>query len=267
MMLLGAASDLTLAVLVCLALIVGTWLVSNFTGNHSQVDRLWSVAPPAYAILFAAATHFTNLRVDLAAALVTLWGVRLTYNFWRKGGYRRGSEDYRWAVLRARLGPTGFAVFNATFIAPFQNVLLLALAFPVWCAAHGTRPLGWLDALAAVGFVVLLCGETIADRQQWDFHAEKARRQAAGEPGPAFLTTGFFRYSRHPNFFCEISLWWCVWLFSVAAGVPWYTGIACPVTLTLLFQGSTTMTERITRAKYAAYAEYQRTTSRLVPLP
>ena len=41
-------------------------------------------------------------------ALVTLWGARLTFNFARKGGYAPGGEDYRWAVLRARMN--GLAV-------------------------------------------------------------------------------------------------------------------------------------------------------------
>ena len=267
MMLSGVALDLTLAVLLCLALVAATWLASVVTGNYSQVDRLWSVAPPVYALIFAAFTRFGDARVDLMVTLITLWGIRLTYNFWRKGGYTRGSEDYRWSVLRARLGPSLFGVFNATFIAPFQNVLLLALAFPVWCAAHGHAPLGWIDALATLGFLVSLCGETIADRQQWDFHREKARRRATDEPGPEFLTTGLFRFSRHPNFFCEISMWWCIWLFSYAAGIPAYLGLVGPVVLTLLFQGSTTMTENITRSKYPTYAQYQRTTSRLLPLP
>jgi len=38
-------------------------------------------------------------------ALVILWGARLTFNFARKGGYARGGEDYRWAVLRGRMAP------------------------------------------------------------------------------------------------------------------------------------------------------------------
>ena len=63
-------------------------------------------------------------------------------------------------------------------------------------------------------------------------------------------------------------MWWCVYLFSVAAGAGWLNGtIGGAVLLTALFQGSTTMTERVTRSKYPAYAAYERTTSRLVPLP
>ena len=79
-----------------------------------------------------------------------------------------------------------------------------------------------------------------------------------------FLTTGLFRYSRHPNFFCEQAMWWVYYVFSVAAGagvLNWT--IAGAASLTLLFQGSTWITEKITLRKYPAYARYQKTTSRL----
>jgi len=63
-------------------------------------------------------------------------------------------------------------------------------------------------------------------------------------------------------------MWWSVYLFSVAAGAGWLNlTLAGPVLLTLLFQGSTTMTERVSASKYPGYAAYQRRTSRLLPLP
>lgn len=82
-----------------------------------------------------------------------------------------------------------------------------------------------------------------------------------------FLTTGLFRYSRHPNFFCEVALWWVFYGFSVSAGAGWLNPTVCGVvTLTALFQGSTNFTETISASKYAEYAAYQRRTSRLVPM-
>ena len=63
-------------------------------------------------------------------------------------------------------------------------------------------------------------------------------------------------------------MWWMVYLFSVAAGAGWLNAtIAGTVLLTLLFQGSTAMTEGLSLEKYPSYAKYQRTTSRLVPWP
>lgn len=253
----------------CAALIVLCWLISIVAKNYSQVDRLWSILPVVYVGYFAATQHFTDARLDVMFVLVLVWGARLTYNFARKGGYRWSSEDYRWPVLRERLGPVAFQLFNLGFIATFQNVLLFAITLPAYVAATQHTPFGALDAVFALAFAVFLLGETIADRQQWDFHADKHARLARGETvDPPFLTRGLFRYSRHPNFFCEMAMWWCIYGFAVAATGIWLQPvIAGVVVLTLLFQGSTTMTEGLTRAKYPSYAQYQQSTSRLFPLP
>src|SRR5262249_43985514 len=147
---------------------------------------------------------------------------------------------------RERLGPTRFQLLNATFIAPVQNAILLAITLPAWEAARHPTPLNALDALAAGGFVLFLVGGKVADQQQWRLPQEKQAGRAQG-----FLDHGLFAFSRHPNFFCEISIWWCFWIFSLAAGagVP-NLALAGPVVLTLLFQGSTAFTEQLTSAKY-----------------
>jgi len=267
---LAPSSPLHFAALACAALTVACWLASIVTRNYSQVDRLWSIAPPLYVGWFAAQAGFRDARLDVMTALTALWGARLTYNFARKGGYRRGNEDYRWEATRRRLGPVGFQILNATFIAPFQNALLLLLALPAWVALERrAAPFGALDAAATALFLLFFAGEVVADEQQWRFQTDKQARKGRGEPVAAeFLTTGLFRFSRHPNFFCEMALWWSFYLFAVAAGAGALdASIAGAAVLTLLFQGSTRLTERLSREKYPAFAEYQATTSRLIPLP
>ncbi|MCA9563329.1 MAG: DUF1295 domain-containing protein [Myxococcales bacterium] len=261
---------LTVSLILLAAIIVGCLVVSIVTGNYSQVDRLWSITPPLYVGVFAAAASFSDIRLDIMFALTLAWGTRLTWNFARKGGYKRGHEDYRWPALREKLKPWQFQAMNATFIAPYQNALLFAIALPAYPAwlARGTD-LGWVDGLATALFVLLLAGETIADQQQWNFQTDKYARKDRGEKVEAeFLTTGLFRYSRHPNFFCEMSIWWSFYLFSVATTGDWVNPyVIGTALLTLLFQGSTPFTEKITLAKYPEYAEYQKRTSRLIPLP
>lgn len=244
------------------------WVLSLITKEYSWVDRLWSITPPLFAVHFAAYVGFSDARLNLMAALAVLWGVRLTYNFARKGGYKPGGEDYRWEEIQGRIGPMWFHVLNATFIAPFQNYLLLLIVVPSYAAYRfmGT-PLGPLDYAAAAAFVAFFIGETVADEQQWRFQTAKHAAIARGEtPQADIITTGLFRYSRHPNFFCEQAMWWTYYVFSIAAGDGWINGtIAGAVLLTLLFQGSTGLTEKLSLRKYPAYADYQRTTSRLMP--
>ena len=70
----------------------------------SSSTRTWSIIPVVYVGIAAAWSGFTNPRSVLVLGLVALWGARLTFNFWRKGGYSPGGEDYRWPILRERLG-------------------------------------------------------------------------------------------------------------------------------------------------------------------
>ena len=87
------------------------WVASLFTGDTSWVDRGWSIVPAAYVWVFAAHAHMHNGRLNLMAIVVTLWALRLTFNFARKGGYT-GLEDYRWQVLRDGMTKWQFQLFN-----------------------------------------------------------------------------------------------------------------------------------------------------------
>ena len=178
-----------------------------------------------------------------------------------------GNEDYRWAVLRGEMSPRRFALFNLFFVSIYQNVLLLLIALPGEVAfTHRARHFGVFDAVLAALFLACLGAETVADQQQWDFQREKRRASTTATPGPQFLRTGLFRYSRHPNYFFELAQWWLLVGFAVTASRSWGQWSAVgAVLLTLLFVGSTRFTERVSRAKYPDYADYQRVTSPVIP--
>ncbi len=108
---------------ICLGIMASTWLLSVITREYSWVDRIWSIAPAVYAIYVAEAAAFENTRLNVMTILVTLWAIRLTYNYASKGGYWKGGEDYRWEVIQNKVKPWQFQVFNATFISPYQNLL------------------------------------------------------------------------------------------------------------------------------------------------
>ncbi|MCU0620877.1 MAG: DUF1295 domain-containing protein [Gemmatimonadales bacterium] len=256
------------------------FIASEWTGNYSQVDRLWSIVPAVFAWWFAWVGGATP-RLVLMAVLVTLWGARLTFNFWRRGGYAwppwRGVEDYRWAHVRswpAFRHRAAWLAFNLGFVSIYQLLLLLLITVPsVAAATSSARPLNWLDAVAALCFLGFLVLETVADQQQYAFQTEKHSRLAAGEPltgdlALGFNTRGLFGLARRPNFFAEQAIWCAFYLFSVAATGRWvnWSGIGA-LLLILLFQGSTDLTEKLTAAKYPAYARYQRLVPRFLPLP
>jgi steroid 5-alpha reductase family enzyme len=259
------------AIAVCLWILAGVcatvWVLSVLVHEYSWVDRIWSIIPVVYLAVFAGMEGFADARLDTVLVLAALWGARLTFNFARKGGYAKGGEDYRWAVLRERLSGWRFALFNLFFITIYQNVILLLICLPAYTMAQHRTAFGVGDVVATLVFLGCLVGETVADQQQWDFHQWKHAEAAAGRDArPRFLQTGLFRYSRHPNFFFEQAQWWVVFAFAaVAAGSALQWTVLGPVLLTLLFVGSTVFTESITRSRYPEYADYQRTTSPVIP--
>jgi steroid 5-alpha reductase family enzyme len=272
------AEPLLGAIAICFFFMIWCYLVSLISGNYSQVDKLWPIMPMVYAWYFVLEPVFSGRsdgldpRMTLMACCITLWGLRLTYNYARKGGYRWKHEDYRWVIVRKNMGFVLFQILNATFIAIIQNIIILWCVTPIYLAwlNHGT-PLNTMDYVAASLFLTFWLIEVVADQQQWNFHQMKKNNNNKVAPG--FIHTGLFRYSRHPNFFGEMSLWWSFYLFSYAVTQPnissyqslfnW-TGIGA-LCLTGLFQGSTTLTELISNSKYPEYKSYQASTSRIIP--
>jgi steroid 5-alpha reductase family enzyme len=249
---------------ICLA----TWILSVVTREYSWVDRIWSLIPIGYAAVFAGAARFEDVRLDVMLVLVAAWGARLTFNFARKGGYAKGGEDYRWAVLRARMTKAQFQVFNLFFIVLYQNAILLLISLPEYTALRHRTSFGIADVILAAVFLAFLAGETIADQQQWNFQQRKRAQVAEGrDPEADFVQTGLFRYSRHPNFFFEQAQWWVVAAFGCVAAGAIPPTVAGAVLLTLLFVGSTRFTESISASRYPDYADYQRRTSPVIPWP
>ena len=250
-----------------LGVALACFVVGELTGNVSQVDKLWSIIPVVYCWVVAVRGGMEP-RPVLMALLVTAWGIRLTYNFSRHGGYTwkfwTGHEDYRWAHVRAKpelQGRVRWTVFHLFFICLYQNALLLLLALPILVALTSGLPLGWADYGLATLFLGLVAIETVADQQQWNFQAAKKQ----GKTSAGFISSGLFALARHPNYAAEQAIWITFFLFSVAAtGRPNWSVAGC-VLLMLLFQGSANLKESICAAKYPGYGDYVKRVPRFVP--
>ncbi|KAF5627384.1 DUF1295 domain protein [Fusarium tjaetaba] len=243
-------------------------VVSEINRNYSQVDRMWSILPNLYVVhlsVWARLAGIPSSRVDLIAAATTLWSCRLTYNYWRKGGYNKGSEDYRWAILQQYVPRFVWFLFNVTFISFYQSVLLFSFscvpAYAILCSTKFEQDVTSADIVFALIMVGLVYSEWVSDGQQWDYHAAKHQYQAEAkvpkqfkysqaELDRGFNTSGLWAYSRHPNFAAEQMICYT------------FTGAAA---LILLFQGSTWLTELITAGKYTEYPSYQEQVGMFLP--
>lgn len=254
------------------------FVISRLTGNCSQVDKLWSILPIVYSWYFAFASGW-EMRIVIMAVLVTLWGVRLTYNFGRRGGYRwkfwEGEEDYRWEVLKQKpefKSPFAWMLFDLFFISFYQNALIWLFTLPAVMAAGGiNQNLTIVDGLLTVLFIGLVIYETVADQQQWNFQKGKYSKIASGETRneeekQGFVSSGLFKLSRHPNYFAEQAIWWTLYLFTiVATGMYINWSMAGTLLLLLLFQGSSNFSEEVSAGKYPHYKAYQQRVPRFIP--
>ncbi len=254
----------------CVVLAAVCWVLTLLTRDHSWVDRLWSIVPAVLCLIVAVDLGFDSPRVNIMTALAVLWGLRLTYNLALKGGYRVGRQDYRWTYVREQLGAVKFQVVNLTFIAFGQIAILWLFTSPIHQAwEHAEQPLGWLDAVAAVIFLLLLLTETIADAQMWRFQQNKKRLVSEGaEVRQPFMTGGLFRFCRHPSYACEMGMWAAFYLFAVsgASHIWHWTGLGC-LALVVLFLCATRVGERVSSERYPGYGAYRAAVPMFVPNP
>ncbi|MDD2622747.1 MAG: DUF1295 domain-containing protein [Bacteroidales bacterium] len=256
------------------------FIVGEITSNNSQVDKLWSILPIAYVWIVAGYGDFTP-RLVIMALLVSFWGIRLTTNFALKGAYQwkfwTGVEDYRWKYLREKpefQARWKWTVFNLFFISFYQLTLILLFSLPALVALQfNDTPLHIFDYIIAALMFFFIVYEMIADIQHWNYQSKKWELIHQGKElydnyKKGFLDKGLWAYSRHPNYFAEQAIWICFYLFSISAGAAWFNwSIAGCLLLLILFQGSSNLSEDISASKYPEYKEYQKKTSRFIPLP
>ena len=195
----------------------------------------------------------------VAALLVLVWAVRL-------GGYLLGrilriKVDHRFDEMRDR--PLRFARFWL-----LQAIAVAVIMLPVsYLLGRDAAPGFGLWAIAGTSiWLVGLVIEAVADAQKSAFKGKDENRRR-------FIESGLWRYSRHPNYFGEMLVWWGLFIFAV----PFLHGAAFAVvigpifiTVLLLFVSGIPLLERSAEARYGddpAYREYKRRTSVLVPLP
>ena len=240
-----------------------------FTRNYSTVDRIWSLMPGIYVLIWLpGALHSTRFLV--AGFLVLAWCVRLTWNFAIKGGYARKDgrfvgEDYRWEVLRQRIpNRVAFEFFNFFFVSYYQLAQVFAFSVPLYILGKISAPLGPWDFVLFFSQALLLTLEATADVQQFRYYRKRGTADDA-RMNLGFNTYGLWRFSRHPNYVCEMGQWVVVSLYPLAAGAGWWPAGLGAAALVILFAGSTSMAEGITGGKYAAYADWKKATPAWLP--
>jgi steroid 5-alpha reductase family enzyme len=254
---MGLTSLLALNAALLGASFSGLWLLSLRKRDVSIVDAFWGPAFAAVAWVDLAATTMHGLRPVLVTSLLSVWGLRLGGHLYSRN--RGKPEDHRYAAMRAEHGPA-FARRSLVTVFWLQAGLVLLISSPVPLIALSSARLTLLDAVAAAAMLSGIAIETVADLQLSRFRRDPGNRGTV-------LSSGLWRYSRHPNYFGDALCWWGMGLFSVAAGSAW--GLLGPALMTflLLKVSGVTLLERDIAERRPGYAEYVARTSAFIPWP
>lgn len=232
------------------------FVVARMRRRLDTVDMAWGGGFVVAA--WSAVMQNAELRTVVVAVLVSLWGLRLFTHILRRA--RKSGEDPRYVEMAKKWH--GNAWTHAYFkIFLLQGALIWIVSLPVvYTAGVSLENWNWLVWLGAALWLFGFVFESIADKQLANFVTNSKNKGKV-------LQSGLWHYSRHPNYFGELTQWWAVGVIALSTGFGWI-GLAGPLMLTTLIVFVSGIPPIENRKKSdPKYREYMQHTSPLVPLP
>ena len=225
------------------------WMISVRLRDASIADLCWGAGFVVLAWLYCFLSPSLTPRSWLVAGLVTLWGTRLSVHIFRR--HHGTGEDPRYQAMRASQGPAFWwrSLFTVFWL---QGAILWFVALPLLVAVRATQPaaLTAVDGLGIVLFAVGFGFEAVGDDQLARFRANSSNRGRV-------LDSGLWRYTRHPNYFGDATMWWGI--YAIAASTPggWLTVVSPSLMMLLLMRVSgVTLLERGLKDSKPGYRAY-----------
>ncbi|MGB0449668.1 MAG: DUF1295 domain-containing protein [Porticoccaceae bacterium] len=231
-----------------------TWLISLAIDDVSIVDYIWSLLSLAAASTYAYHTGIESTVSLVMLLMVSIWAFRLTFFLMVRG--RNQPEDRRYQVIRKRNSPN-FGLKSLYLIFIFQGFIawiISTIFVPVFDAGGTAETAITWNLWHSAGVALWLFGlvfETVADNQLHAFNKKVIQDSKT-------LTTGLWRYCRHPNYFGEFCIWWAWFIFAIPTASVWILGAPLIMTYLLMkFSGVGNMENGITerRPDYQAYID------------
>ena len=231
-----------------------TFAFSIIFGNASVYDPYWSVQPPVILMCFAAVVG-VNLFGVLLLVAVGFWGVRLTAN-WAYTFSGLTHQDWRYTMLKENTGAL-YPIVNFVGIHLVPTLVVYGCTLPAaYAIIYGLEA----NALS----IVFICVSVFAASLQGaaDIQMHKYRRARDG----AFIRTGLWKYSRHPNYLGEILMWWGIGLAVVSAEPSSFYLLSGAVANTALFLIVSIPMADTRQSKKAGFDTYKKETRMLLPI-
>lgn len=231
------------------------WYIASIVmHNTSIIDIGWGLG----FVVLALYGYISNPSVAgfIVTMLVTIWGLRLSISIFKRN-YKK-PEDFRYANFRKAWGKI-FLVRAYFQLFLFQGVIMILISMPFIFINKGYEIRNWYVAI--LGVIIWLVGfffEVVADYQLKKFIQNINNRGK-------LLTSGLFKYTRHPNYFGEAVMWWGIYIFALGSAVSWLT-IISPITITLIirFVSGVPLLEASLKNK-PGFKEYKEKTNAFIP--
>jgi steroid 5-alpha reductase family enzyme len=233
------------------------WLMSIKLKNVSIVDLFWGIGFVAACVVYFIYSEGLETRKILLMSMVAFWGLRLSiYLAWRNHGK---GEDFRYQKFRKDYGEHRYwwISFFQTFL--LQGILMWLVSAPLLGAQfYPGKSLGILDFLGILIWLIGVVFEAGGDMQLARFKANLTNKGKV-------LDTGFWHYTRHPNYFGDAAAWIGYALICISAGS--YIPVLGSVLMTALIikVSGVALLEKTLNASKPEYQEYVRRTSAFIP--
>jgi steroid 5-alpha reductase family enzyme len=246
------------AFLVIMVLMTSLWIVSVVIKNVSIVDLFWGFGFVLTSGFYFLKTTGLESRKIILFALVAIWGLRLSvYLYFRNRGK---GEDFRYRQFRMTYGEHRYwwISFFQTFL--LQGILMWLISAPLLGAQfYGLdNHLNFFDYTGIVFWIIGFSFEAGGDYQLALFKTDPSNRGKV-------LDKGFWRYTRHPNYFGDSSVWWGYGFVCVAAGsfLPLLGSVL--MTALIIKVSGVALLEKSLKEQKPQYKEYIMKTSAFLP--
>ncbi len=233
------------------------WALSVFKRDTSIVDIFWGAGFVLAAVVYYLSADGWDARKLLVLSLVAVWGLRLSVHLAVRNHGQPEDKRYR-AMREKRPQAWWWRSFITVFL--LQDVLLWTISLPLLSAQTADAPAAWTiwDLLGLTLWAIGFFFEATADWQLLRFKRNPANKGKV-------LSSGLWRYSRHPNYFGETVIWWGFFLLAVPSGQYWT--IVSPIVITVLllkFSGVTLLEKDLKNSK-PGYRQYIQETNAFIP--
>ena len=245
------------SLLIILVLVTLMWILSIILTNVSIVDLFWGTGFIITNTYYFISIGEPNLIKYILLILVLLWGLRLTiYLSWRNIGK---GEDFRYQKFRKDYGKNRYwwISFFQTFL--LQGLLIWIVSLPLLGVnfySNNNEP----NLLMYVAILIWIIGFMFEAGGDYQLARFKMNPDNKGK----VLDYGFWKYTRHPNYFGDSAVWWAYALLAVSVGAYWYIIGSILMTLIIIKVSGVALLEKTLNVK-DGYSEYVRKTSAFLP--